>query len=72
MNIYHGKYRMVVLEKKEIREEDFSSPWTPDWSVLTASHFIVFFRILSRQDILEQEKEEKRTFPALGPQTGQC
>ena len=23
--------------------------------------------ILSRQEILEQEREEKRTFPALGP-----
>ena len=28
--------------------------------------------ILSRQDVLEQGNEEKkRTFPALGPQTGQ-
>ena len=27
--------------------------------------------ILTRLDILEQQQEEKRTFPALGPQTGQ-
>ena len=30
-----------------------------------------FTSLLSKQDISEQEKEKKRTFPALGPQTGQ-
>merc|ERR1711911_158096 len=49
------KVVILVLKKIERRKEDFSSPWTLDWSALTASHFMALYRILSRQDILELE-----------------
>ena len=49
---YYNEYlpSMVdgTLRRKERREEDFSSPWTPDWSALTASHFIVFYQDKTR------------------------
>ena len=59
------------LQQESNRIEKVLSGFSEIEYLIGNYHILSRNDILSRLDILEQQQEEKRTFPALGPQTGQ-